>query len=110
MVVSAEVPPPISCALVEQRVGAQVRISVQIRSDAERVGIYRLQVIKQGPSGDSRISQQSKFALDAGRSMQIQGLSLSMEPSAHYRAVLSVSSGGATYVCERTGPGGADDL
>lgn len=110
MAVSADVPPPISCVLVEQRVGTQVQIAAQIRSDAARTGTYRLQVIKQGPSGDSRINQQSDFAVDAGRSVQIQGLSLSMEPSARYRAVLSVSSEGVTYACERSGPGNADEL
>jgi hypothetical protein len=103
-------PPPISCTLVEQRDGAHLRIAARITADDARSGTYRLQVIKHGPAGDSQISQQSAFALDAGRTVQVQGVSLSMEPSARYRAALSVSSGGATYGCERSGPESAEDL
>lgn len=111
MVVLSDIPPPsISCTLLEQRQGTQVRIGAQIRADVAQSGTYRLEVIKSGPSGSSQISQQSEFTLDAGRSVQILGLSLSMEPSARYRAVLSVKTGGSTYACERTGPGGTSEL
>lgn len=110
MAASADVPPPpISCTLVEQRAGAQVWIAAQIRGESAQAGTYRLQVTKHGPAGHSQINQQSEFALDAGRSVQVQGPNLSMEPSARYHAVLSVRSGGGACTCERSGPDG-DEL
>jgi hypothetical protein len=97
-------PPPIVCTVSEHRAGRQVRIEALIRSDARQAGRYRLQVSKRGPSGDSQIDQESEFTLEAGASVRIRGLSLSLEPEARYRAVLSVRVGDADYTCERGGP------
>ena len=107
---AGDVPPPISCALIEHRAGAQVQIEVRLRSESAQTGTYRLQVIKQGRSGQARINQESAFALDAGRSVRIDGPSLSMEPSASYRATLSVHANDITATCERTGPESSDTL
>lgn len=110
MTASGDVPPPISCTLLEHRAGSQVQIEVRLRSDGARTGTYRLQVVKQGRSGSAQINQESAFSLDAGRSVRIDGPSLSLEPSASYRAILSVKANDITYTCERSGPEPTDRL
>lgn len=98
-------PPPVTCSLSEHRAGAQVEIQAEIRASIEQRGHYRLNVTKSGPSGSTKVSQQAAFSLRPGAVVRMQGLSLSMEPEARYRAVLTVEAGDeATYRCERTGP------
>lgn len=111
MAIADSIPPmPIVCTVSEHRAGRQVQIEALIRSDAHQIGVYRLQVSKRGPSGSSQINQESEFTLEAGASVRIRGLSLSLEPEARYRAVLSVRVGDADYTCERSGPDGGTAL
>lgn len=104
-------PLPLVCTLSEHRTGTQVEMQIEIRSSTEQRGLYRLEVTKSGPAGSAQVSQQASFSLGAGALKRMQGLSLSMEPSAQYRAVLTVeASDNATYRCERSGPGTSEPL
>ena len=97
-------PPPVTCALSEQRQGSQVQIEVEIRSASAQSGSYRLLVLKRGSSGSAQVSQQSDLTLALDSSLRIRGPSLSIEPGGHYQARLVIHAGGAEYTCEHEGP------
>ncbi|AWI86912.1 hypothetical protein C0214_00110 [Methylobacterium sp. DM1] len=102
--------PSVVCTISERRVGDRVRIEAQIRSDKERAGIYELQVTKSGPAGSAQVIQRSDFTLDPGTPLQIQGLSLSLEPHGQYRARLLIRTDNTEYGCKREGPDAADPI
>jgi hypothetical protein len=103
-------PPPVTCALSEQRQGSQVRIEAEIRSATAQSGSYRLVVSKRGSSGSAQVSQQSDLAFAAGTTLRISGPRLSIEPQGHYQARLVIRTGDADYTCEHEGPNASDPL
>lgn len=103
-------PPPIVCALSEQRQGSQVQVEAEIRSSLARSGSYRLVVMTHGPSGSAQLSQQSAFSVAPNSSVRVQGPRFSLSLDGHYRARLSIRTGDAEYGCEREEADASDRL
>jgi hypothetical protein len=93
-------PPPIICSIVKQEGHERVQLRGRLVGRETAKGTFSLRVEKSGPSGSSTIAQSGTFSTAPNQEKLVGLASFNMEPSAHYKAELSLRVGNQVYKCE----------
>src|SRR5689334_23149841 len=93
-------PPALSCHVVTERQGGFVRLHGEILSEASASGTYHLQLMKESPSGTSRISQSGSFSSSPGFAARVGEATLNIDNQTRIGAILTVTSDGHIVSCQ----------
>lgn len=100
--------PSIQCSVEIERDAGRVRLRGRIVSLHDATGDYRLQIVKTGRSGSSRVGQSGRFEAKAHAPVYVGSATLDFGEATELAARLNVSAGGKTYSCEAHEESGRD--
>jgi YD repeat-containing protein len=90
----------IQCSVEVEREAGAVRLRGRVVSLHDAQGDYRLQIIKSGRSGSSRIAQGGRFEAKARVPAYVGSATLDFGATTRVSARLTIASGDKTYSCE----------
>lgn len=93
-------PPSVQCQVAADRTEGMVTISGIVSASKTIDGTYKLQILKQGPAGSSRLQQGGNFSAQPSTDARTSQARVSLEPGARLTAVLTVTAGGQVYECQ----------
>jgi hypothetical protein len=95
--------PALICTLHEQRANGTVALEGEVTTASEAAGHYRLRVKKTGPAGSTSTNQEGSFPAPAPSKSRVGHSTFSLEPGAHFEAVLTVQQSNRSAECRALG-------
>jgi hypothetical protein len=93
-------PPPVTCSVIEQRVGDTLAVQGRIAVREAADGRYAMKVRKVSRSGTTFLNQAGTFQVARGGETAVGAASFNIEPGISYRIELTVTIGSQTYTCK----------
>jgi hypothetical protein len=98
-------PPPVTCTIVRQEVGEQLRFRGLVIARRDASGTYSIHVTKSSSSGNSAVvNQRGRFVAPAGQQTFVGLAAFKHDADARYKAEAAVRVGKETYSCPTAYP------
>lgn len=93
--------PAIVCIVEAERSGSMIALNGRVEARVAARGVYRLAIVKDGPSGASRVEQSGGFDVAAGQTARVGSATLDFSARTHLAARLDIEADGQRFACER---------